>query len=212
VKKIERRRAAFGRPQGERRRMIKPCFYDFFCGGGMVRAGLEPEWRCVFANDDNLRKGAAYVDNWGDDVLRIGDVASLNACDLPGIADLAWASFPCQDLSLAGNGAGLDGRRSEAFWGFANVIDALRAEERAPRLITLENTAGLIAPGQGAAFTKVCNALGRLDYRYGALVVDAADFLPQSRARVSSSRSAGGTRSRMDSCRRCHRLATPPTR
>ena len=92
-----------------------PGFYEFFCGGGMARAGLEPEWRCLFANDVDPRKGAAYAANWGSGELRLGDVASLRAPDLPGQADLAWASFPCQDLSLAGAGAGLDGARSGAF-------------------------------------------------------------------------------------------------
>ena len=42
-------------------------------------------------------------------------IATLTAADLPGAADLAWASFPCQDLSLAGAGAGRDGKRSGAF-------------------------------------------------------------------------------------------------
>ncbi len=70
----------------------------------MARAGLEPEWGCLFANDVDPRKGAAYAANWGCEQLRIADVASLRAADFPGRADLAWASFPCQDLSLAGAG------------------------------------------------------------------------------------------------------------
>ena len=116
-----------------------PDFYEFFCGGGMARAGLEPEWRCTFANDVDARKGAAYAANWGSEELRIADVASLRAADLPGQADLAWASFPCQDLSLAGAGAGLDGARSGAFWGFCSAMRGLAADGRAPRLIALEN-------------------------------------------------------------------------
>jgi DNA (cytosine-5)-methyltransferase 1 len=42
-------------------------------------------------------------------------VGKLKTSDLPGFADLAWASFPCQDLSLAGGGAGLRGDRSGTF-------------------------------------------------------------------------------------------------
>ena len=102
-----------------------PGFYEFFCGGGMARAGLGPEWRCLFANDIDARKGAAYVANWGSEELRVADVASLSVGELPGQADLAWASFPCQDLSLAGVGAGLDGARSGAFWAFCLTIRAL---------------------------------------------------------------------------------------
>lgn len=161
-----------------------PGFYEFFCGGGMARAGLEPEWRCLFANDVDPRKGAAYAANWGSEQLRIADVASLRAADLPGSADLAWASFPCQDLSLAGAGAGLDGARSGAFWGFCSTVRALAEQGRAPRLIVLENVAGVLTSKGGADFAAICAALQGLGYRFGALTIDAAHFLPQSRPRV----------------------------
>ena len=38
-------------------------FYEFFAGGGMARAGLGPAWRCLFANDIDDRKAAAYRAN-----------------------------------------------------------------------------------------------------------------------------------------------------
>jgi DNA (cytosine-5)-methyltransferase 1 len=161
-----------------------PGFYEFFCGGGMARAGLEPEWRCLFANDVDRRKGAAYAANWGSEQLRIADVASLRAADLPGNADLAWASFPCQDLSLAGAGAGLDGARSGAFWGFSSTMRALAAQRRGPLLIVLENVAGVLTSRGGVDFAAICTALQDLGYRFGALTIDAAHFLPQSRPRV----------------------------
>ena len=161
-----------------------PGFYEFFCGGGMARAGLEPEWRCLFANDIDKRKGTVYAANWGSDELRVADVASLGATDLPGQADLAWASFPCQDLSLAGAGAGLDGARSGAFWGFCSAMRALADDGRAPRVIALENVAGLLTSTKGADFAAICSAMQTLGYRFGALTIDAANFLPQSRPRV----------------------------
>src|SRR5258708_30671206 len=89
--------------------MDRPSFYEFFCGGGMARAGLGAEWRCLFANDIDAKKALSYSANWGDKALRLADIHKLAAGDLPGRADLAWASFPCQDLSLAGAGAGLAG-------------------------------------------------------------------------------------------------------
>jgi DNA (cytosine-5)-methyltransferase 1 len=161
-----------------------PGFYEFFCGGGMARAGLEPEWRCLFANDVDPRKGSAYAANWGSEQLRIADVASLRAADLPGRADLAWASFPCQDLSLAGAGAGLNGARSGAFWGFCSIMRALAAQGRSPRLIVLENVAGVLTSKGGMDFAAICAALRSLGCRFGALTIDAAHFLPQSRPRV----------------------------
>ncbi len=72
----------------------------------MARAGLGPRWSCLLSNDFDPAKGASYAANWGAGSLRIGDIHSLRAGDLPGRAALAWASFPCQDLSLAGAKAG----------------------------------------------------------------------------------------------------------
>jgi DNA (cytosine-5)-methyltransferase 1 len=84
----------------------------------MVRAGLGPSWSCLFANDFDPKKAASYAANWGVGQLRIENIANITVNDLAGSADLAWASFPCQDLSLAGAGEGLKGDRSGTFWPF----------------------------------------------------------------------------------------------
>lgn len=159
-------------------------FYEFFAGGGMVRAGLGPEWSCLFANDIDPKKGASYARNWGDSELRIKNVAELRAADMPGTADLAWASFPCQDLSLAGAGAGLRGERSGTFWPFWNLMKALGGEGRAPPMIVLENVCGALTSHGGKDFAAIGAAIAEADYRFGALVIDAVDFVPQSRPRL----------------------------
>jgi DNA (cytosine-5)-methyltransferase 1 len=159
-------------------------FYEFFAGGGMARAGLGEGWRCLFANDFDPRKASAYRANWGGDHLAIGDVHALAAADLPGRADLAWASSPCQDFSLAGARAGLAGGRSSAFWGFWRLIEGVDDEGRAPSILVLENVGGLLSANRGADFTAVAEALAGRGYRFGAVALDAADFLPQSRPRV----------------------------
>ncbi|MEM9725776.1 MAG: DNA cytosine methyltransferase [Pseudomonadota bacterium] len=159
-------------------------FYEFFCGGGMARAGLGEAWRCVFANDLSPKKAAAYRANYPDAPLTVGDVGALSVGDLPGRADLAWASFPCQDLSVAGGGRGLRGARSGAFWPFQRLLGDLRDEGRAPRMVALENVTGLLTNRKGADFVAMVGALAELDYRVGALVIDAKLFLPQSRPRL----------------------------
>jgi DNA (cytosine-5)-methyltransferase 1 len=159
-------------------------FYEFFCGGGMARAGLGPEWTCLFANDIDRGKAAAYAANWGADRLIVGDVAKLTTADLPGVADLAWASFPCQDLSLAGDRGGLDAARSGSFWPFCKLMQSLRADGGAPRVIVLENVCGLITSHGGEDFDAVSNAIEECGYRAGAAVIDASLFVPQSRERV----------------------------
>jgi len=159
-------------------------FYEFFAGGGMARAGLGPGWHCLFANDLDPKKATSYAANWGADHLHVGDVATLTTADLPDAADLAWASFPCQDLSLAGTGAGLNGERSGTFWPFWKLIEALRNEGRAPRLIVLENVCGALSSHDGKDFAAIGSALSDDGYRFGAVVIDTVHFLPQSRPRL----------------------------
>lgn len=161
-----------------------PAFYEFFAGGGMVRAGLGSEWSCLFANDNDRKKATTYAANWGAEALCVRDVASVSVSELPARADLAWASFPCQDLSLAGSGAGLQGKRSGTFWSFWRLMTELAEEGRAPTIIVLENVCGALASHKGRDFAKLSDALAGGGYRLGAMVIDAACFVPQSRRRL----------------------------
>ncbi len=161
-------------------------FYEFFAGGGMARLGLGAAWSCAFANDFDPVKAATYRANFGDaaEHFHEGDVWKLTAADLPGAADLAWASSPCQDFSLAGARAGLAGGRSSAFFGFWRLIEGLSDEGRAPRVIVIENVSGLLTSHGGQDFAALGEALAAQGYRFGALEVDAAAFVPQSRPRI----------------------------
>ncbi|HEX7947041.1 MAG TPA: DNA cytosine methyltransferase, partial [Phenylobacterium sp.] len=138
-----------------------PTFYEFFAGGGMARLGLGDAWTCAFANDFDPVKAATYRANFPDAAghFHEGDVWALSADDLPGRADLAWASSPCQDFSLAGGRAGLAGGRSSAFFGFWRLMAALDDAGRAPRTIVIENVSGLLTSHGGADFAALGAAL-----------------------------------------------------
>ncbi len=164
--------------------MSNPAFYEFFAGGGMARLGLGPGWTCLFANDFDFKKGLTYQANFGAAELTVGDIRQLRAEQLPGRADLAWGSFPCQDLSLAGAGAGLKGERSGTFYPFWAVMEGLAHEGRAPRIIAMENVCGTLTSHDGADFEAICATFARCGYRCGALVIDAELFVPQSRPRL----------------------------
>ena len=161
-----------------------PSFYEFFAGAGMARAGLGPTWQCLFANDIDTKKASSYADNWTKKNLLVRDVGLVRTSDLPGVPDLAWASFPCQDLSLAGNGAGLSGNRSGTFWPFWELIRKLGHEHRLPNVVVLENVCGALTSHNGKDFQSLISALSSESYRSGALVIDAALFVPQSRPRL----------------------------
>lgn len=160
-------------------------FYEFFAGAGMARAGLGPGWTCLFANDFDFKKGLTYQDNWGTGgELHVGDVRKVETSQLPGQADLVWGSFPCQDLSLAGGGAGLKGERSGTFYPFWDIVTALIAEGRGPKMVALENVCGTLTSHHGSDFEAICKTFADAGYRYGALVINAQLFVPQSRPRL----------------------------
>lgn len=159
-------------------------FYEFFAGGGMARAGLGDSWHCLLSNDISPMKGRTYAENYGTDDLVVGDIYDLKPTNLPGHADLAWGSFPCQDLSLAGAGAGLEGERSGCFWGFWKLIKGLKKANRKPPLVVLENVYGALTSHDGADFEAIIKAITSEGYMATAMVVDAVHFVPQSRPRL----------------------------
>lgn len=160
---------------------------EFFAGGGLAGLGLSSGragFGTVFANDIDPMKARAFRANHAGTLLAEGDVWDLTPAEIPGTPDLCWASSPCQDVSLAGARGGLKAVRSGAFWGFWKLMQALDLEGRAPRIIVIENVAGLLTSGEGADFEAVCAAMVEAGYRVGALEMDAALWLPQSRPRL----------------------------
>lgn len=170
--------------------MQVPSYLEFFAGGGMVRAGLGGRWKCQFANDFDPLKVNVYANNWGDAEIVEDDIHKVEPQDLGRRVDLAWASFPCQDLSTAGNGLGIGEAagayrtRSGTFWAFIDLMKGLKANGRLPRIVVLENVVGLLTINGGEEFKTVISSLDRLGMRAGAVVVDARHFVPQSRPRV----------------------------
>lgn len=158
-----------------------PTFLDFFAGAGLVRLGLEPRWSCTWANDIDPRKQEVYEARFGEAEFILNDIGNLNVDVLPRRADMAWASFPCQDLSLAGGRRGLDAARSGTFWEFWRLMNEARNRGHMPPVIVIENVVGLL---YGRNLPALCEALAALDLQFGPLVLDARLFLPQSRPRV----------------------------
>ena len=156
-------------------------FHEFFAGSGLVSNGLRRHFKASWANDISEKKKAVYVANLGDDSFHLGDVSDVHGCDLPP-AKLSWASFPCQDLSLAGKIGGIHSERSGLVWQWLRIIDEMG--EAAPRVICLENVVGLVSSRGGDDYRALHAALEERGYRCGAVLVNADNFVPQSRPRV----------------------------
>lgn len=155
---------------------------EFFAGMGLMRAGLERcDVRTVWANDVSATKAALYRANWGDDELTVRDIRDVDGSDVPGV-DVATASFPCVDLSLAGTRTGLAGSRSGLVHEFVRVLGEMR--DRLPRAVVIENVPGWLSSADGQDFETVVGSLKDLGYSVAHVTIDAAAFVPQSRRRV----------------------------
>jgi DNA (cytosine-5)-methyltransferase 1 len=159
-------------------------FAEFFAGIGLVRAGLERAgWTISFANDIDPSKRKQYLHHFSDSHTHflLDDIHNLQTGQIPTV-DLATASFPCTDLSVAGKMAGLNGTQSSAFWGFMNIINGMG--ERKPPLILLENVVAFLTSHQGKDFYDALKAINQAGYVVDAFIVNAVHFVPQSRARI----------------------------
>jgi len=159
-------------------------FAEFFSGIGLMRLGLEKEgWSVAFANDIDEQKVRMYKAHFAEEDSRLvhEDIHKLSAESVP-MVELATASFPCNDLSLAGSRNGLSGEHSSAFWGFIRIIEELK--DRKPLIILIENVPGFLTSHEGADFRTAMLALNRLGYSVDTFMLDASYFVPQSRQRL----------------------------
>ncbi len=155
---------------------------EFFAGIGLVRLALEEEgFSVAFANDIEPVKRDMYVANFGDQHFVLDDVRNVRGNHVPDV-DLATASFPCTDLSLAGMRAGLEGEQSGMFWEFARVLGEMGA--RRPRAVLLENVIGFASSRNGEDMRAVIARLNELGYVCDLFAMDARWFVPQSRPRL----------------------------
>lgn len=160
---------------------------EFFAGIGLVRLGLEAAgFDVVWSNDIEPDKQSMYRGHFQDAApghqFHLGDIGEVSGASLPPGLALAWGSFPCTDLSLAGSRRGLAGKASGAFWHFTRVLEEMA--DRAPPAVALENVVGLATSSGGADLAAAVAELNRLGYSVDVLTLDARRFVPQSRPRL----------------------------
>ena len=94
-------------------------------------------------------------------VKHYGDVSKLNGADLEPVDVITFGS-PCQDMSLAGKRAGLDGARSGLFFQAVRIIKEMRAKYGKPRYAVWENVRGALSSAGGEDFRRVLEELCRI--------------------------------------------------
>lgn len=154
--------------------------HEFFAGSGLVAYGLKGMFAPIWANDISEQKAVVYEANFGCDHFELNDIKNVRGYDLP-FAHLSWASFPCQDLSLAGSLGGIHASRSGLVWEWLRVLDEM---EQKPKILLLENVAGLLSTNGGDNYRVLHTALVDRGFDCGAIVLNASHFVPQSRPRV----------------------------
>jgi DNA (cytosine-5)-methyltransferase 1 len=159
---------------------LLPTFVDFFAGSGLVTQGVKHACAPVWANDICPRKAAIYTANHGPGHFHPGSIEQVRGTEIPQ-GDIVWASFPCQDLSLAGKMGGLAASRSGLFWEWLRVLDEMPVK---PSVIALENVVGLLSANGGGDFRLLYHALRERSYKVGPMLLDARHWVPQSRPRV----------------------------
>ena len=166
---------------------MNPTFGSLFAGVGGFDLGFEAAgYDCKFQVewDKHCQQVLGY--HWPN-VPRWGDVSEVNGADLPPVNVITYG-FPCQDLSVAGKRAGLDGDRSNLFFEAIRIITEMREATNglAPTFAVAENVVGLLNADGGSAMARCLDALAEA----GAVaiewcVLDAQWFgVPQRRRRV----------------------------
>lgn len=112
-------------------------------------------------------------------IKNLGDITKIKPEDLPDV-DIITGGSPCQDLSVAGKGAGLNGGRSGLFFCFINLI-----KEKQPMYFVWENVKGAFSSSKGWDFARVQIEMEQAGYDVWWQLINAKDFgVPQNRERI----------------------------
>lgn len=149
---------------------------------GLDGAGLECKFQVEI--DNNCQQTLSY--HWPD-VPKYGDIKEVSGYDLPPVDVITFGS-PCQDLSIAGKRAGLDGERSGLFHEAVRIIKEMREKTNGqyPRISMWENVTGALSSNGGADFGQVLTEMDEAGACFSEwAVLDAQYFgVPQRRRRI----------------------------
>jgi len=138
----------------------------FAGAGGGILGGKLLGWRTVCAVEWEAYPASVLCARQNDGLLPTfpiwDDVQTFDGKPWAGIVDVVSGGFPCQDISAAGKGAGIDGERSGMWGEMARIIHEVR-----PRFVFVENSPMLTSRGLGRVLGDLAS-MG-FDARWGVL-------------------------------------------
>ena len=145
-----------------------------FLGKKYARLPFEIVW----ANEINETACRTYRKNIGAEIVA-GDIWEVMG-QMPGYADIVIGGFPCQDISVNGKGAGIDGKRSGLYRAMVEVVSRVQ-----PKIFLAENVKGLLMKHNAKSLERVLADFKGLGYNISFQLYNAAAYgVPQTRERV----------------------------
>jgi len=149
---------------------------DLFSGIGGFSLGLERAGMKTVAFCEVDKKCQEVLRKHWKDVPIFDDVTTLKGTDIDGTIDVICGGFPCQDISFAGKGAGLEGARSGLWWEFHRLIKEIK-----PKYAIIENVSALRSRG----LDQVLRSLAEIGYDAEWHCITAASIgAPHRRDRI----------------------------
>ncbi|WP_202978186.1 DNA cytosine methyltransferase [Mariprofundus erugo] len=151
-----------------------------FLGGfkSLGRSYSKLPFEIIWANEINQAACRTYRENIGRHIHQ-GDIWEMLS-GLPSEADVVIGGFPCQDISVNGKGAGIEGKRSGLYRAMIEVVARTR-----PKVFVAENVKGLLMRHHADALKQVLSDFRGLGYDVTYHLYHAADYgVAQTRERV----------------------------
>lgn len=148
---------------------------------GFEQAGFTPVW----ANEIDEFCAKIFRANHKNIALQVEDVCKVTAKDIPNI-DILAGGFPCQPFSIAGLRKGLEDNRGSLFMQIIRIIEELKAENRQPCVIFLENVKNMFGHESGKTYSFMKSKLKELGYFITEKILNTCEYgnIPQNRERL----------------------------
>lgn len=155
-----------------------PTYIDLFCGIGSFHYSFSKlGWECVMACDTDKAVKETYLANY--EMEPMGDITGIEPNTIPAY-DILCAGFPCQPFSQCGQHKGFDDDRGTLFFHIMKFVSFHK-----PKVIILENVAGLLSHDSGKTFDRIQSDIRQANYSITYKIIKCSDYgIPQMRKRL----------------------------